>query len=186
MFVSLRYCFWFTLFLFVSSPFFVHVLVVQEVSGRIIRVEFAKRFKKPPGAPPPSTPPQGEARHKLYVSNLAWKVRSTQLREFFSANNNPISARVVFDNASGRAAGYGFVTFDTKEQAEAALSALDGKVYLNKLLSLSLPSFFPSMIILSYLAFAIVLFCFMFLRIIFSTCQKFKISYTISFLLFVC
>ncbi|XP_004245902.1 28 kDa ribonucleoprotein, chloroplastic [Solanum lycopersicum] len=103
-----------------------------EVSGRIIRVEFAKRFKKPPGAPPPSTPPQGEARHKLYVSNLAWKVRSTQLREFFSANNNPISARVVFDNASGRAAGYGFVTFDTKEQAEAALSALDGKELMGR------------------------------------------------------
>uniref|UniRef100_A0A0V0HPW4 Putative 28 kDa ribonucleoprotein, chloroplastic-like n=1 Tax=Solanum chacoense TaxID=4108 RepID=A0A0V0HPW4_SOLCH len=103
-----------------------------ELSGRIIRVEFAKRFKKPPGAPPPSTPPQGETRHKLYVSNLAWKVRSTQLREFFSANYNPISARVIFDNASGRAAGYGFVTFDTKEQAEAAVSALDGKELMGR------------------------------------------------------
>ncbi|XP_006352864.1 28 kDa ribonucleoprotein, chloroplastic [Solanum tuberosum] len=103
-----------------------------EVLGRIIRVEFAKRFKKPPGAPPPSTPPQGEARHKLYVSNLAWKVRSTQLREFFSANYNPISARVIFDNASGRAAGYGFVSFDTKEQAEAAVSALDGKELMGR------------------------------------------------------
>ncbi|CAN4128148.1 unnamed protein product [Withania somnifera] len=103
-----------------------------ELSGRIIRVEFAKRFKKPPGAPPPSTPPQGETRYKLYVSNLAWKVRSTQLREFFSANYNPVSARVVFDNASGRAAGYGFVSFDTKEQAEAALSALDGKELMGR------------------------------------------------------
>ncbi|KAM3322311.1 28 kDa ribonucleoprotein, chloroplastic [Capsicum chacoense] len=106
-------------------------LDAYELSGRIIRVEFAKRFKKPPGTPPP-TPPQGETRHKLYVSNLAWKVRSTQLREFFSADYNPVSARVVFDNASGRAAGYGFVSFDTKEQAEAAISALDGKELMGR------------------------------------------------------
>ncbi|XP_059275699.1 28 kDa ribonucleoprotein, chloroplastic [Lycium ferocissimum] len=103
-----------------------------ELSGRIIRVEFAKRFKKPPGAPPTTTPPRGETRHKLYVSNLAWKVRSTQLREFFSANHNPVSTRVIFDNASGRAAGYGFVSFDTKEEAEAALSALDGKELMGR------------------------------------------------------
>ncbi|KAJ8568228.1 hypothetical protein K7X08_020950 [Anisodus acutangulus] len=102
-------------------------LDAYELSGRIIRVEFAKRFKKPPGAPPPSTPPRGETRHKLYVSNLAWKVSSTQLREFFSANHNPVSTRIFFDNASGRVTGYGFVSFDTKEEAEAALSALDGK-----------------------------------------------------------
>ncbi|KAM3397171.1 28 kDa ribonucleoprotein, chloroplastic [Capsicum galapagoense] len=106
-------------------------LDAYELSGRIIRVEFAKRFKKPPGTPPP-TPAQGETRHKLYVSNLAWKVRSTQLREFFSADYNPVSARVVFDNASGRAAGYGFVSFDTKEQAEAAISALDGKELMGR------------------------------------------------------
>ncbi|KAK4364640.1 hypothetical protein RND71_015998 [Anisodus tanguticus] len=107
-------------------------LDAYELSGRIIRVEFAKRFKKPPGAPPPPTPPRGETRHKLYVSNLAWKVRSTQLREFFSANHNPVSTRVVFDNASGRAAGYGFISFDTKEEAEAALSALDGKELMGR------------------------------------------------------
>lgn len=164
MYASLCYSFRYILFLFVSSFFFIHVLVVQELSGRIIRVAYAKRFKKPPGVPPPPTPPQGETRHKLYVSNLAWKVRSTHLREFFSASYNPISARVVFDNASGRAAGYGFVSFDTKEQAEAALSALDGKVYLNKLHSLNSLASFSSIILLSYVAFSIVLFYFLYFR----------------------
>lgn len=137
--------------------------MVQELSGRIIRVEFAKRFKKPPGTPPP-TPAQGETRHKLYVSNLAWKVRSTQLREFFSADYNPVSARVVFDNASGRAAGYGFVSFDTKEQAEAAISALDGKVHLNKPHSINSLVSFSSIILLSCLTFSIVLFRFQYFR----------------------
>lgn len=102
--------------------------MVQELSGRIVRVEFAKRFKKP-SPPRPAVPPVGETRHKLYVSNLAWKVRSTHLREFFSANYNPVSARVVFDSPAGRSSGYGFVSFATKEEADDAILALDGKVF---------------------------------------------------------
>ncbi|KAK2994208.1 hypothetical protein RJ640_017828 [Escallonia rubra] len=100
----------------------------HELLGRIIRVEFAKRFKRPSPPPPPEAPPPGETRHLLYVSNLAWKVRSSHLREFFAANVNPVSARVVFDSPSGRSAGYGFVSFATKEEAESAISALDKKV----------------------------------------------------------
>lgn len=100
---------------------------MQEVSGRSIRIEFAKRFKKP--SPPRAPGPQpGETKHKLYVSNLGWKVRSSHLREFFSANFNPVAARVVFDAPSGRSTGYGFVSFATKEEAEEAMSSLDGKV----------------------------------------------------------
>lgn len=102
--------------------------MVQELSGRVIRVEFAKRFKKPSGSPPVESPPR-ETRHKLYISNLAWKVRSNNLRDFFSAFN-PVSARVVFDGPSGKSAGYGFVSFATKEEAESALSDLDGKVII--------------------------------------------------------
>lgn len=102
-----------------------------ELSGRIIRVEFAKRFKKMKRPPAPGPPP-GETRHKLYVSNLAWKARSSHLKEFFGANYNPVSARVVFDNPSGRSAGYGFVSFATKDEAESALSSLDGKEILGR------------------------------------------------------
>ncbi|KAL0331775.1 UNVERIFIED_CONTAM: RNA-binding protein CP33, chloroplastic [Sesamum angustifolium] len=102
-----------------------------ELVGRIIRVQFAKRFKKPVRASPVVTPP-GETRHKLYVSNLAWKVRSNNLRDLFSFNFNPVSVRVVFDNPSGRSAGYGFVSFATKEEAESAISALDGKELLGR------------------------------------------------------
>jgi RNA recognition motif-containing protein len=101
--------------------------LVQEISGRAIRIEFAKRFKKP-SPPRPEGPPAGETRHKLYVSNLAWKVRSTHLREFVSENFKPVSARVVFDAPLGRSAGYGFVSFATREEAEAVISALEGKV----------------------------------------------------------
>ncbi|KAK2662531.1 hypothetical protein Ddye_001105 [Dipteronia dyeriana] len=121
----------------------------QEVSERIIRVEFAKKFKKPRSSPrsstsptttsptsstsPPSppSPPAGETRHKLYVSNLAWKVRSSHLREFFS-DFNLVSSKVVFESNRGRSAGYGFVSFATEEESEAAISSLDGKELMDR------------------------------------------------------
>ncbi|KAK4845749.1 hypothetical protein QYF36_008662 [Acer negundo] len=115
----------------------------QEVSERIIRVEFAKKFKKPrSSATSPTTtsptsstsspsPPAGETQHKLYVSNLAWKVRSSHLREFFS-DFNLVSAKVVFESNPGRSAGYGFVSFATEEEAEAAISSLDGKELMDR------------------------------------------------------
>lgn len=99
------------------------------MSGRIIRVELAKRFKKPSPPRPPNTPPAGETSHIIYVSNLAWKARSSHLREFITENFKlPVSARVVFDSPNGRSAGYGFVSFATRDDAEAAISSLDGKV----------------------------------------------------------
>ncbi|KAG9452308.1 hypothetical protein H6P81_005212 [Aristolochia fimbriata] len=103
-----------------------------ELQGRIIRVEFARSMKKP-SRPPPATPPTtGETRYKIYASNLAWKARSSHLREFFSESFNPVACRVVFDSPSGRSAGYGFVSFNSQEEMEAAISALDGKELLGR------------------------------------------------------
>ncbi|ESQ52152.1 hypothetical protein EUTSA_v10016986mg [Eutrema salsugineum] len=110
-----------------------------QVSGRIIRVNFAKRFKKPTPKPPNALPyaSPGETRHKLYVSNLAWKARSTHLREFFTAADfNLVSARVVFADPQGRASGYGFVSFPTREEAEAAIAKLNGKELMGRPISL--------------------------------------------------
>ncbi|XP_078440188.1 RNA-binding (RRM/RBD/RNP motifs) family protein [Wolffia australiana] len=99
-----------------------------ELQERIIRVEFAKSMKKPP-RPANATV---ESRHKIYVSNLSWKVRSNNLKEFFAGSSSPVSARVVFDTPTGKAAGYGFVAFSTEEEMQAAISALDGKELMGR------------------------------------------------------
>lgn len=103
-----------------------------ELMGRIIRVEFAKDNKKTSPSPPPPAAGGGENRCKLYVSNLAWKVRANHLRDFFATEFNPISTRVVFEVPEGRSAGYGFVTFASKQEAESAISAFNGKELLGR------------------------------------------------------
>ncbi|KAK8934542.1 Ribonucleoprotein [Platanthera zijinensis] len=104
---------------------------MQELVGRIFRVQLAKNFSKPSSKKPRSNTRKGETRHKIYVGNLHWKARAVNLREFFSTKFNPSSARVVFDNSSGKPAGYGFVSFDTKEEMETIVSELEGEVMPN-------------------------------------------------------
>ncbi|KAJ6851599.1 31 kDa ribonucleoprotein, chloroplastic-like [Iris pallida] len=106
-----------------------------ELMGRVISVEFAKSFRKPSPPPAPGASVV-DGRHKIYVSNLAWKVRSINLRNFFSAKFKPVSTRVVFDSPTGKSAGYGFVGFSTKEEAEAAVSELNGKELMGRPLRL--------------------------------------------------
>ncbi|KAI4314487.1 hypothetical protein L6164_027390 [Bauhinia variegata] len=104
----------------------------HEVSGRKIQVELAKRFKKLSSPRPPGAPAD-ETRHKVFASNLAWKVRSTHLRDFITEQfKKPASAKVVFESSTGRSAGYGFVSFVTKEDAEAAVSSLNGKELMGR------------------------------------------------------
>lgn len=67
-------------------------------------------------------------RHKIYISNPAWKARFNYLRDLFDAKVNPVSTKVVFENSRPRSAGYDFVFFASKEEAEIALSTFDGQV----------------------------------------------------------
>ncbi|KAM0935442.1 putative RNA recognition motif domain, nucleotide-binding alpha-beta plait domain superfamily [Dioscorea sansibarensis] len=106
-----------------------------ELTGRAIRVEFSKSFRRPAPPPPPGSP-RAETRYKIYAGNLAWKVRSVNLKEFFSQKFNPVGARVVFDNPSGKSAGYGFVSFATMEEAQAAVEELEGKELMGRPLRL--------------------------------------------------
>lgn len=109
-----------------------------ELNERIIRVEFSKSFRKPSPPPPPGALAKSDGRYKIYASNLSWKVRANNLRDFFSEKFKPISARVVFDSPTGRSAGYGFVGFATMEEVEAAVLEMDGKELMGRPLRLKI------------------------------------------------
>ena len=61
---------------------------------------------------------------KLFVGGLAWATTDDGLREAFSSFGNVIEAKVICDRQTGRSRGFGFVTFDSEENATAARDAM--------------------------------------------------------------
>ncbi|HOX41194.1 MAG TPA: RNA-binding protein [bacterium] len=69
-------------------------------------------------------------KNKLFVSNLSFDVDSSQLEAMFSEIEgvNVIEAKIITDRESGRSRGFGFVTLETEEMAEKAITEMNGKV----------------------------------------------------------
>src|SRR2546427_2320122 len=64
---------------------------------------------------------------KLFVGNLSFNITENDLQDAFAAHGTVVEANLMMDRASGRPRGFGFVTMSTPEEAEAAISALNGK-----------------------------------------------------------
>src|SRR3954449_8329253 len=63
---------------------------------------------------------------KIYVGNLSYNVNSSDLEQLFSQHGTVQSAEVISDRATGRSKGFGFVQMGTDDEAQAAISALNG------------------------------------------------------------
>ncbi len=64
---------------------------------------------------------------KLYVGGLSYSTTSDGLREFFTQSGNVSSATVITDRFSGQSRGFGFVEMATTEEAQNAISQLNGR-----------------------------------------------------------
>ena len=64
---------------------------------------------------------------KLYVGNLGYGVSDSDLNQLFSAHGNIQSAQVIMDRSTGQSKGFGFVEMGSDEEAQAAITALDGQ-----------------------------------------------------------
>ncbi|KAF8411409.1 hypothetical protein HHK36_003958 [Tetracentron sinense] len=105
-----------------------------ELEGRAIKVNYAKTLKKRPSARP-----EPVTKHNVFVGNLSWRARSKDLREFFSSGSGKVrSAEVIFQSNPRRSTGYGFVSFSSKEDADAAVSAFNGKKFMGRPIRLGL------------------------------------------------
>ncbi|KAJ5721236.1 uncharacterized protein N7483_009170 [Penicillium malachiteum] len=62
---------------------------------------------------------------KLYVGNLSWNTTDESLRGVFSEFGEIIDSIVMRDRETGRSRGFGFVTFSSQEQADAAVAAMN-------------------------------------------------------------
>lgn len=63
---------------------------------------------------------------KLFVGGLSWGTTDDGLRSAFEEFGEVTDAKVITERETGRSRGFGFVTFGAAEDAEAALSGMNG------------------------------------------------------------
>ena len=64
---------------------------------------------------------------KLYVGNLSYDTSDSDLQRLFGEFGTVESAQVISDRDTGRSKGFGFVEMGSDQEAQAAISALNGK-----------------------------------------------------------
>ena len=64
---------------------------------------------------------------KLYVGNLAYGVTNADLENMFVPHGTVQSAQIIMDRDTGRSKGFGFVEMSSGNEAQAAITALNGK-----------------------------------------------------------
>jgi cold-inducible RNA-binding protein len=64
---------------------------------------------------------------KMYVGNLSYSANEDELRRIFEEHGTVVSAQVIMDRETGRSKGFAVVEMSSDQEAQAAISALDGK-----------------------------------------------------------
>jgi RNA recognition motif-containing protein len=73
----------------------------------------------------------------IYVGNLSREVTDEELRKEFEAFGKVESVNVIKDKYSGQSRGFGFVEMPAKAEAQAAITALKGKVLNGRTIDVS-------------------------------------------------
>ena len=64
---------------------------------------------------------------KLFVGNLSFNTTENELQDLFAGAGSVNEVNLITDRMSGRSKGFAFVTMATAEEAQNAISTLNGK-----------------------------------------------------------
>jgi RNA recognition motif-containing protein len=73
----------------------------------------------------------------IYVGNLTWGCTSDDLLDLFQAYGQVAKAQVVMDRETGRSRGFGFVEMANRDEAKAAMDALNGFQFQGRALTVN-------------------------------------------------
>jgi cold-inducible RNA-binding protein len=65
--------------------------------------------------------------NKLFVGNLSFNTTENDLQDLFQGCGSVTEVNLITDRMSGRSKGFAFVTMSTPEEAQNAISTLNGK-----------------------------------------------------------
>ncbi|CAH2064315.1 unnamed protein product [Thlaspi arvense] len=81
-----------------------------------------------------------ESPHKVYAGNLGWNLTSQGLKDAFADQPGVLGAKVIYERDTGRSRGFGFVSFESAENVQSALNAMNGVEVEGRALRLNLAS----------------------------------------------
>ena len=64
---------------------------------------------------------------RLFVGNLSFETNELQLRDLFTQLGQVLDVKVVTDRDSGRSRGFAFIDMTSAEDADKAISELNGR-----------------------------------------------------------
>ncbi len=65
--------------------------------------------------------------NKLYVGNLPYSYRDSDMEQAFSQYGTVASAKVMMERDTGRSKGFGFVEMSSEAEAKAAIEGMNGQ-----------------------------------------------------------
>jgi RNA recognition motif-containing protein len=63
---------------------------------------------------------------KLFVGGIPYTTTEAELNDYFAQCGNVISCSIIIDRATNRSKGFGFVEYETEEEAQKAVDTLNG------------------------------------------------------------
>ena len=73
----------------------------------------------------------------IYAGNLSFDVTEDDLRKAFEAFGKVEEVRLIMDKFSGKSKGFGFVEMPSKDEAESAITGLNGSDLLGRSLKVN-------------------------------------------------
>lgn len=64
--------------------------------------------------------------NKIYVGNLSFNILEESLRDVFTKFGEVASCKLITDSVTGRSKGFGFIEMESVQEAQNAISSLDG------------------------------------------------------------
>lgn len=74
---------------------------------------------------------------KIFIANVPHKMDEAELKTMLTGFGQVASVKLLTDPETGKRRGYGFIEMPVKDQAKAAIAALNGKEIYGRAIALS-------------------------------------------------
>lgn len=74
---------------------------------------------------------------KIFVGNIPFSATEQDIKNLFSEYGEIESLKIITDRLTGQSRGFGFIEMETEDDAQKAISALNGKPFMGKTLTVA-------------------------------------------------